>query len=227
MINRFTLAALAVAFALTGCAEHSIDEPAAAKPLDFSTGATLVTVTHAPAPTADGGPIFVTVDGNEAGALATGESVVLHMPAGKHQVGGYARSLIGHVTVPPVQITTKTTSAKHVAYTVIKSKPTFTELKDDPLPQAAQTTVTAPAPAAAPESTPAAATPAASSATVTPEATPAAATPAASSATVTPEATPAAATPAASSATATPEATPAAATPAASSAAATPATPQQ
>lgn len=170
MINRFTLAALAVAFALTGCAEHSIDETAAAKPLDFSTGPTLVTVTHAPAPTADGGPIFVTVDGNEAGALATGESVVLHMPAGKHQVGGYARSLVGHVTVPPVQITTRTTSAKHVAYTVIKSKPTFTELKDDPLPQAAQTTVTASAPAAA--------TPAASSATATPEASSAAATPA-------------------------------------------------
>ncbi|WP_413738902.1 hypothetical protein ACL2XP_12945 [Sodalis sp. RH21] len=134
MINRFTLTAIAAAFALTGCVKHvtSSNEPVAA---DFTNGPTLVTVTHVPAPTADGATVFVTVDGNDAGALATGESVALHVPAGSHQIGGYARSLIGRVTIPPVNVTTTADTPKHIAYTVTKSKPTFAELSAGPNPQ--------------------------------------------------------------------------------------------
>ncbi|WP_246580119.1 hypothetical protein [Candidatus Sodalis endolongispinus] len=131
MINRFTLVAFAATFALTGCVKHAADKPAT----DFSTGATVVNVSHLEALSADGSSIYVTVDGNDAGELAKGESIMLHVPAGKHQVGGYARSLVGHVTVPPVQITTTTNNMKHVAYTVKATKPAFTELPDEPLPQ--------------------------------------------------------------------------------------------
>ncbi|MFS2225957.1 hypothetical protein [Pantoea sp. B65] len=131
MINRYTLTAMAAVFALTGCAKHSVDEPAT----NFASGATLVTVKNVPARTADGATVFVTVDGNEAGALPTGESVELHMPAGKHKIGGYARSLIGRVTIPSVEVTTTSDSIKHVAYTVKKSKPTFEELSSEPIPQ--------------------------------------------------------------------------------------------
>ncbi|MCU5772465.1 hypothetical protein N5923_19825 [Erwiniaceae bacterium BAC15a-03b] len=132
MINRFTLAAIAAAFALTGCAKHSVNEPST----DFASGATVLNVTHVPARTADGATVFVTVDGNDAGALPYGESMQLHVPAGKHKVGGYARSIIGRVTIAPVEITTSGNTAKHVAYTVTKSKPNFTQLPDEPLPQA-------------------------------------------------------------------------------------------
>ncbi|MEN3262789.1 hypothetical protein AAH678_29550 [Sodalis endosymbiont of Spalangia cameroni] len=131
MINRFTFVAFAATFALTGCAKTAADKPAT----DFSKGATVVNVTHLEALSADGSSIYVTVDGNDAGALGRGDSLVLHVPAGKHQVGGYARSLIGHVSVPPVEITTTSQSMKHVAYTVKATKPTFTELPDEPLPQ--------------------------------------------------------------------------------------------
>ena len=128
MINRFALAAAAAVFVLAGCAKNANDKPVA----DFSTGATLVTVTHVPARTADGSTIYVTVDGNDAGALAMGESVALRVPAGSHQIGGYARSLIGRVTIPPVQVTTTPDSEKHVTYTVMNSKPTFAEQNDAP-----------------------------------------------------------------------------------------------
>ncbi|KOC90533.1 hypothetical protein NG42_08970, partial [Winslowiella iniecta] len=91
MINRYTLAAMVAAVALSGCAKHSVDETVA----DFSSGSTQLSVTHLPARTADGATVFVTVDGSEAGALPVGESMSLRVPAGAHQVGGYARSLIG------------------------------------------------------------------------------------------------------------------------------------
>lgn len=131
MINRFTLAAMTAAVTLSGCAKHSVNETVA----DFSQGDTLVEVTHLPARTADGATIFVTVDGSEAGALPVGESMALHVPAGAHQVGGYARSLIGRVTIPSVNITTAPDSTRYVAYTVTKSKPLFTELSEDPHPE--------------------------------------------------------------------------------------------
>lgn len=126
--NRFALTAFAAAFALAGCVKQPNDQPAP----DFSTGATQVTVTHLAARTVDGGPVYITVDGNDAGALATGDSVALHVAAGKHQVGGYARSIIGRVTIPSVQVVTAPDSPKHIAYTLVKNKPGFTELNDAP-----------------------------------------------------------------------------------------------
>ena len=128
MINRFTLVAIAAAVVLSGCAKHSVDENVA----DFSSGATLLSVTHLPARTADGATVFITVDGNEAGALPVGESMALRVPAGAHQVGGYARSLIGRVTIPAVKVTTSPDTTRYVAYTVTRSKPLFTELSEDP-----------------------------------------------------------------------------------------------
>lgn len=128
MTHRFTLAIIAAAITLTGCAKHPTGEPAAA----FVNGDTLVTVTHVPAKTDDGTTVFVTVDGNDAAALKTGQSVALRVPAGTHQVGGYARTLIGRVTIAPVKITTSDTEAKHVAYSITKTKPTFSELNGDP-----------------------------------------------------------------------------------------------
>ncbi|XBS68016.1 hypothetical protein ABK905_14065 [Acerihabitans sp. KWT182] len=83
MINRFALAATAAVLSLTGCATTT----ASKSPSDFSTGATQVTVTDIPIPAADGSTLYVTVDGNDAAALIAGESVTLHVPAGKHQVG--------------------------------------------------------------------------------------------------------------------------------------------
>ncbi|AHF79250.1 hypothetical protein Sant_P0205 (plasmid) [Sodalis praecaptivus] len=154
MINRFIFVAFAATFALTGCAKTAADKPAT----DFSKGATVVNVTHLEALSADGSSIYVTVDGNDAGALGRGDSLVLHVPAGKHQVGGYARSLVGHVSVPPVEITTTSQSMKHVAYTVKATKPTFTELPDEPLPQPQEkpkATEAAPATQATTEATPA------------------------------------------------------------------------
>ena len=65
MINRFALAAVAAVFVITGCAKNATDKPVA----DFYNGATLVDVTDLPATTLDSTTIYVTVDGNDAGAL--------------------------------------------------------------------------------------------------------------------------------------------------------------
>jgi hypothetical protein len=128
MSPRFTLAAIAALIALTGCAKNTTakQEP------DFTSGPTRVTVTHIPTKTDDGTKVFVTVDGSDAGVLATGQSIEVHLPAGKHQVGGYARSLIGRVTIPPVEVTTSPDSEKYVGYTVAKLKPAFSELNEAP-----------------------------------------------------------------------------------------------
>ncbi|RWR03603.1 hypothetical protein ED28_01050 [[Pantoea] beijingensis] len=136
MMNRFTLAAVVAAMALTGCAKKSTDKPVA----DFTRGETLVTVTHVPARTSDGTRLFITVDGTDAGALATGESMALHVPAGSHQIGGYARSLIGRVTIAPVKVTTSPDSEKRVAYTMTKNRPVFTEESNNPATQQAAIT---------------------------------------------------------------------------------------
>ncbi|MBP2171370.1 hypothetical protein J2125_004562 [Erwinia toletana] len=187
MINRFTLAAIAAAFALSGCAKHSVNEPSN----DFATGATLLNVTHVPARTSDGATVYVTVDGNDAGALPYGESMQLHVPAGKHKVGGYARSIIGRVTIAPVEITTSGNTAKHVAYTVTKSKPNFTQLADEPLPQTPVAKAEPQSPVAAAQ-TAAAESPAAAATTetqTTTTATPAATSDTQTSTTVTPAAT--------------------------------------
>ncbi|GBU13711.1 hypothetical protein AwEntero_23120 [Enterobacterales bacterium] len=135
MTYRFTLAIIAAAITLTGCTKHHIGEPAP----DFTSGDTLVTVTHIPAKTDDGTTVFVTVDGNDAGTLKTGQSIALRVPAGAHKVGGYARTLIGRVTIAPVEITTTDTTTRYVAYSITKTKPTFSELSSDPSqPQAPQ-----------------------------------------------------------------------------------------
>lgn len=126
MSYRFTLTALA-AFLLFGCAKPVTGEPAA----DFTTGATLVTVEHAWTRTDDGTTVFVTVDGKDAAALKIGESVALHLPEGTYQIGGYAKSLIGKVSVQPVKLTTSAGSAKAVEYAVTKSKPAFKEVPSE------------------------------------------------------------------------------------------------
>lgn len=131
MTYRFTLAALA-AFSLIGCAKPVTGEPAA----DFTTGATLVTVEHAWTRTDDGTTVFVTVDGKDAAALKVGESVALRLPKGTYQIGGYAKSLIGKVSVAPVKLTTDTDSAKAVEYAVTKSKPGFKEVPLDEITKA-------------------------------------------------------------------------------------------
>jgi len=129
MIRCFTLTAVAAVFTLTGCAKPAPTGPVA----DFSTGNTLVTVTHVPAPTEDGTTVFVTVDGNDAGALEKGGSLTLSIPAGSHDIGGYARSIIGRVTISPIKVTTNSETVKHVVYTVTKTKPEFIEQKSEPV----------------------------------------------------------------------------------------------
>jgi hypothetical protein len=126
MSYRFTLTALA-AFSLLGCAKPVTGEPAA----DFTTGATLVTVEHAWTRTDDGATVFVTVDGKDAAALKIGESVALHLPEGTYQIGGYAKSLIGKVSVESVKLTTSAGSTKAVEYAVTKSKAAFKEVPAD------------------------------------------------------------------------------------------------
>lgn len=129
MIRCFTLTAVAAVFTLTGCAKPAPTGPVA----DFSTGNTLVTVTHVPAPTEDGTTVFVTVDGNDAGALEKGGSLTLSIPAGSHDIGGYARSIIGRVSISPIKVTTNSETVKHVVYTVTKTKPEFIEQKSEPV----------------------------------------------------------------------------------------------
>lgn len=126
MNYRFTLTALA-AFSLLGCAKPVTGEPAA----DFSSGPTLVTIEHAWTRTDDGATVYVTVDGKDAAALEVGESVALRLPEGTYQIGGYAKTLIGKVSVEPLKLTTTTGSKKAVEYAVTKSKPGFKEVQPE------------------------------------------------------------------------------------------------
>ncbi|MCT4703976.1 hypothetical protein MUA02_19155 [Enterobacteriaceae bacterium H20N1] len=133
MSYRFTLTALA-AFSLLGCAKPVTGEPAA----DFTTGPTLVTVEHAWTRTDDGTTVYVTVDGKDAAALKVGESVALRLPEGTYQIGGYAKSLIGKVSVAPVKLTTTANSKKAVEYAVTKSKPEFKEVQPEEITPSAE-----------------------------------------------------------------------------------------
>ncbi len=126
MSYRFTLTALA-AFSLLGCAKPVTGEPTA----DFTTGPTLVTVEHAWTRTDDGTTVYITVNGKDAAALKVGESVALRLPEGTYQIGGYAKSLVGKVSVEPVKLTTTAGSAKAVEYAVTKSKPRFKEVQPE------------------------------------------------------------------------------------------------
>lgn len=144
MICRFTLAAVMATLTLAGCASQPKSEPSAPKASadtrffngpaqisahDFSEGPTEVKVSHVISRTDDGSPIYVTVDGNDAGAIIRGQSLELHLPAGEHQIGGYVPTLLGfgRVTVQSVKITTRPDQVKQVAYSVTRSKPAFTE----------------------------------------------------------------------------------------------------
>ncbi len=162
MICRFTLAAAVAAITLTGCAGQqkstsgdastpvasatsaaaNFFKPAQIAAGDFSKGPTQITISHVITRTDDGSPVYITVDGNDAGALIRGQSLDLHLPAGEHQIGGYVPTLLGfgRVTIQSVKITTSPEKVKQIAYSVNKNKPGFAETA-----AAAETTATSPA----------------------------------------------------------------------------------
>ncbi|HEY3588731.1 MAG TPA: hypothetical protein VGL07_01410 [Buttiauxella sp.] len=131
MSYRFTLAAVAAVLALTGCAKSNTADQAPA----FDFGSSRVTVTHIPTKTDDGTRINVTIDNQDAGTLGTGESIELQLPEGKHKVGGYARTLIGRVTISPVEVSTSRDVISHVTYSVANSKPAFLVRASTPVPK--------------------------------------------------------------------------------------------
>lgn len=137
MSSRFALAAIAAVLVLTGCAKSKTDDPTSA----FDFGSSRVTVTHIPTKTDDGTTIYVTVDSKDAGALGTGKSLELQLPEGKHTVGGYARTLIGRVTISPVEVSTSSDVVSHVTYSIANSKPTFTVRASTPVPKPKSETI--------------------------------------------------------------------------------------
>jgi hypothetical protein len=137
MSSRFALAAVAAVLALTGCAKSKTADPTSA----FDFGSSRVTVTHIPTKTDDGTTIYVTIDSKDAGALGTGKSLELQLPEGKHTVGGYARTLIGRVTISPVEVSTSSDVVSHVTYSIANSKPTFTVRASTPVPKPKSETI--------------------------------------------------------------------------------------
>jgi len=131
MSYRLTLAAVAAVFTQTGCAKTNTTAPATA----FDLGSTRLTVAHVQTKTDDGTKIYVTIDGKDAGALGIGEDLEVQLPEGKHKVGGYARSLIGRVTISPVDVTTSRNDISHVTYSVANLKPTFLVRAPTPVPK--------------------------------------------------------------------------------------------
>ncbi|MFU9137439.1 hypothetical protein [Erwinia tasmaniensis] len=148
MIYRFTLAAAVAAVTLTGCAKNQAGGP----PPDFFSGPSQIDVSHLTTKADDGSSVFVTIDGNEGGMLTRGESKALHIPDGKHKVGGYVRTLFGYgrVTIDPITVVSKKGEVRHVAYSVTRNKPSFTDRGETPLPPAPEKQA---APAAAQQST--------------------------------------------------------------------------
>ncbi|WP_432414104.1 hypothetical protein [Pantoea allii] len=132
MRYRNLFAALAVATTLAGCAKHpaaNTTADAAVAADDFTTGPTQIDVSHVITRADDGSHIYLTVDGKDAGELPNGESKIVHVAAGKHEVGGYVRTLfgLGRVTIDPLEVTTSPDDVKKVAYTVTRNKATFVE----------------------------------------------------------------------------------------------------
>ena len=125
---RFTLAAITAATLLAGCAKHLSEDA----PNEFAAGPTQINVSHIVTRADDGSNIYLTVDGKEAGELLNGESKLIHVPAGKHQVGGYVPTLfgLGRVTIAPVEVTTSPEDVKKVAYSVTRNKASFAEHND-------------------------------------------------------------------------------------------------
>lgn len=131
MSYRFGLTAMAAVLALTGCTKSKTADQAPA----FDFGSSRVTVTHIPTKTDDGTAIYVTVDSKDAGTLGTSESLEVQLPEGKHKVGGYARTLIGRVTIAPVEVSTSSDMISHVTYSVANGKPTFIVRASTPVPK--------------------------------------------------------------------------------------------
>lgn len=170
MSYRFTLAAVAAVIALTGCAKTKTADQAPA----FDFGSTRLTVAHVPTKTDDGTKLYVTIDDKEAGALGTGESMEVQLPEGKHKVGGYARSLIGRVTIAPVEVATSREAVSHVTYSVANLKPTFLVRASTPVPKPKSESIPAEPVPSLPKDIEAPATAEQSQASATPTATPAA-----------------------------------------------------
>ena len=129
MRYRFTLAVVTAAVVLTGCAKDAASDAAS----EFAAGPTQIDVSHIKTRADDGSNVFLTVDGKDAGKLPDGESMLLHVPAGKHQVGGYVPTLfgLGRVTIAPIEVTTSPDDVKKVAYTVTRNKASFVEHSDE------------------------------------------------------------------------------------------------
>lgn len=140
MIQRIIPVIIGITFIISGCAKNQDKQYVA----DFSTGATLLKVAHLASPTADGSSLFITIDGKEAGPLPVGEAMLLQVPAGDHEVGGYARTEIGSVaipalkvTIPSLKVTTAADQPRFVAYKVAQNAPLFSARGIDPLPESA------------------------------------------------------------------------------------------
>ena len=129
MRYRFSLAVVTVAAVLTGCAKHAASDA----PDEFAAGPTQIDVSHIKTRADDGSNVFLTVDGKDAGELPDGQSKLLHVPTGKHQVGGYVPTLfgLGRVTIAPIEVTTSPEDVKKVAYTVTRNKASFVEHPDE------------------------------------------------------------------------------------------------
>jgi len=133
MIQRILPVVIGITLLISGCAKKQEQQDGAS----FNLGATMLKVAHLPSPIADGSDLFITVDGKEAGLLPVGEAMLLQVPAGEHEVGGYARSLIGRVTIPGLKVTTVADQPRFVAYRVARNTPLFNVRGIDPLPQSA------------------------------------------------------------------------------------------
>lgn len=133
MIQRILPVVIGITFLISGCAKKQEQQESTR----FNLGTTLLKVAHLPSPIADGSDLFITVDGKEAGQLPVGEAMLLQVPAGEHEVAGYARSLIGRVTIPGLKVTTVADQPRFVAYRVARNTPLFSIRGIDPLPQSA------------------------------------------------------------------------------------------
>lgn len=161
MSYRFTLAAVTAAITLTGCAKQ---QTSSEQPENYFQGPSQINVSHVVTRADDGSDIFLTIDGNNAGPLIAGQTNQVSVPPGKHQVGGYASTILGlgRVTIPPLEITTKSGEQTQIAYSVTRTKPVFVNegvtkipvqpkpvpepVKQEAAPQPAQTAATVQAP---------------------------------------------------------------------------------
>lgn len=124
MLYRLTLTTLTAALLLTGCARQPVEVPDD----QYASGATQINVSHIVTRTDDGSAVVVTVDGRDAGVLDGGEGKLLHVPPGKHKVGGYVPTLLGRVTIASVDVTTSHNEVTRVAYSVARDKAAFSEI---------------------------------------------------------------------------------------------------